>query len=476
MSRIALLLLFGLIFSPSVVRAQTPAWEACRAVPSAAPIPILDDCRPVQGVIDPQGQELWLRGVVERPAAAGPLALYIVGATSSEVWMNDRWLGLNGRPGATPAGEIPGRYEAAFPISDSVWRTTDNVAVVRLSAFHSPVRLDAPVAVLLIAPYPWTSQAAPLAVVFVIAGALFAAAFGFGLIHSLRRTSSSLTLAAIAAVAGVQAILESLRSLIPYPYPVHGWRLMGIWGLTAVFALLLVSWTVSRFWPQGRWPLMLLAVAAVAASSLASGFDLKTGLALMSGLVLAAVSAGVGVRRRLPAAGLTLAWLGLFFVIGVIFPAWLVDLSYFLFAAGLILPLLTAEVVRLGRDDRRREAALTEALARPDCLIVASPRGAQRVPLADIVAVLGADDYVELRLTDGRSLLHSARLDRLEAELPSTFRRIHRSVLANLSHTEGYESTGGRLRLLMQTGLSLPVSRSQAPAVKAALGSGASEA
>src|SRR5690606_23462246 len=137
------------------------------------------------------------------------------------------------------------------------------------------------------------------------------------------------------------------------------------------------------------------------------------------------------------------------------------------FAAGFLMPLLMAEVVRLGRDDRSREAALGEAVARPDCLTVASPRGVERVRLVDIVAVLGADDYVELHLADGRSLLHAARLDRLEASLPSSFRRIHRSAIANLSYARGYERAGGRLHLLLQTGAPLPISRSRVPAVKA---------
>lgn len=480
MPRLLLLSLLCLVLSPTLAQARAPAWEACRAAPAPSPSalspPVLRDCRPVRGVIDPQGRELWLRAAVQRPMETEPAALYVVGTASSEVWLNDRRLGANGRPGASRAAEIPGRYEAAFPIPDMVWRPADNIAVVRLSAFHGPVRLDAPVAGLLVASYPWPSRAAPLAVVFVIAGALFAAAFGFGLIHSLRRTGSSLTLAALAAVAGLQAILESLRSLLPYAYPVHGWRLIGIWGLTAVFALLLVSWTVSRFWPRGRRPLMLLTVAAIALSSLAPGFDFKTGLALMGGLVLAAVTVGMGVRRRLPAARLTLGWLGLFIAVGLIFPAWLIDLSYFLFAAAFLLPLLMAEVVRLGRDDRRRETVLARAVARSDCLAVASSRGIEQVALADIIAVLGADDYVELRLTDGRSLLHAARLDRLEADLPSSFRRIHRSVLANLNHAKGYERAGGGLRLLMQTGASLPISRNRAAAVKAALTGGAPEA
>ena len=91
------------------------------------------------------------------------------------------------------------------------------------------------------------------------------------------------------------------------------------------------------------------------------------------------------------------------------------------------------------------------------------------MPLGDIVAVVGADDYVELRLTNGRKLLHSARLDRLEAELPASFLRVHRSVIANLAQVRGLERDGGRVRLLMDEGAPLPISRNRLATVRDAL-------
>ena len=461
-----LLIAILLISLPTALRAQEH-WEICHGGPG--PAPVLRDCRPLEGVIDPQGREIWLRAAVDRPTGDAPAALYVVGAASSEAWLNGQKLGANGRPGGSSAAETAGRYETAFPIPERIWRPADNQVVIHMSSFHGVVPLDGPIAGIAVAPYPWPPRTVLVAIAFIAAGALFAAAFGFAVIYGLRRTGSSLALAALAAVAGLQAILESLRALLPYAYPVHGLRLAGIWGLSAVFAVLLVSYVVSRFWPQARGRLVPVVVATVAATSLAPGFDLKTLLALMVGLVFSAVVAMVAVRRRMPGAQSILAYLVVFIGVGVLFPTWLVDLSYFLFAAGLVLPLLMAEVVRLGRDDQEREAALTRAAARPNCLTVASSRGVQRVPLDDILAVVGADDYVELRLTNGRRLLHSARLDRLEAELPAGFLRIHRSVIANLTHAQGFERESGQGRLLMKEGEPLPISRNRLPTVRDAL-------
>ena len=466
------ILLIAILFSslPATLRAQDQGydWQACQAEPGAA-TPVLHDCRPVQGVINPQGRELWLRAVVQRPTGDEPAALYVVGAASSEAWLNGHKLGVNGRPGGSAATEKAGRYEAAFPIPERMWRPVDNLIVIHMSSFHGVVRLDSPVAGIAVAPYPWPSRTVLVAIAFIAAGALFAAAFGFAVIYGLRRTGSSLALAAMAGAAGLQAILESLRALLPYAYPVHGLRLVGIWVLSAAFAILLVSYVASRFWPKARGRLAPAAMAAVAATSLAPGFDLKTILALMVGLALSAAVAAVAVRRRLPGARPILAYLVFFIGVGLLFPAWLVDLSYFLFAAGLVLPLLMAEVVRLGRDDQEREAALTRAAARPNCLTVASARGVERVPLGDILAVVGADDYVELRLTNGRRLLHAARLDRLEADLPVGFLRVHRSVIANLAYVRGFERDAGRGRLLMQEGAPLPISRNRLARVRDAL-------
>ena len=181
------------------------------------------------------------------------------------------------------------------------------------------------------------------------------------------------------------------------------------------------------------------------------------------------MAAGFGVRERLAGARWALAYLAAFLAIAVAAPRWLLDLSFFLLAATLILPLLVAEVVRLGRDDRDREAALTRAASRPDRLTVATAKGVQLVPLADIVAVVGADDYVELRLRGDRTLLHAARLERLEAQLPPAFLRVHRSAIANLAHVERLERDGGRWGLHLSEGPPLPVSRARLQSVREAL-------
>src|SRR5690606_26571424 len=59
-------------------QAQAQAWETCRGADGPTG-PVLSDCRPLDGPIDPQGRELWLRATVEAPGDARPRALHVAG-------------------------------------------------------------------------------------------------------------------------------------------------------------------------------------------------------------------------------------------------------------------------------------------------------------------------------------------------------------------------------------------------------------
>ena len=92
-----LLLLSLLMGFAAAAHAQHTPWEVCGGA-AGAHGPVLTECRPLEGVIDPQGRELWIRSTMQAPADDRPRALYVFGATSSEAWLNGRFLGANGRP------------------------------------------------------------------------------------------------------------------------------------------------------------------------------------------------------------------------------------------------------------------------------------------------------------------------------------------------------------------------------------------
>jgi DNA-binding LytR/AlgR family response regulator len=123
----------------------------------------------------------------------------------------------------------------------------------------------------------------------------------------------------------------------------------------------------------------------------------------------------------------------------------------------------------------RLGVALDRALDRSRAPAQASlaVRSAGRIDLAafaDIVALSGADDYVEVILADGRRFLHDTSLQDLERRLPSGFVRVHRSHIVNAAHVHSIRTLPGRRRALDLTGgAEIPVSRSHAAAVSSLL-------
>jgi DNA-binding LytR/AlgR family response regulator len=461
-----LLLSLSLSLLPGVAHADRMAWEACAGRAGTQTLQ-LSDCRALEGPIDPQGREMWIRAEVPRPQTTSGARLCVVGVASSEAWLNGVRLGANGRPGSSASTERPGRYEADYAIPSQAWQPGKNVLILRVSSFHGGLRLAAPIGRISVETERSARVSVSTALTLALGGALLAAAFGFGVIHALRRTGSSLMLAGIAGTAAAQAVFESLRSLVAYPYPLHVWRLSAIWLLAATFSLLLVLFIARRFHKDETPRLILVSAAAIGLTAFAPGFDLKTIGALLVGLAL---SCGVlALNLRDVRARWAIAYLAIFIVLALAAPGTFVDFSYFLFAASLLLPLLMLEVVRLGRDDQQRQEALARAASPADRIAVVASGRVELVPLSDIVAITGADDYVELHLPGGRRLLHAARLDRLEEQLPDPFVRVHRSSIANLAHAAALERDGRKWRLVLEGAGPLAVSGPRLMSLKAAL-------
>ncbi len=96
----------------------------------------------------------------------------------------------------------------------------------------------------------------------------------------------------------------------------------------------------------------------------------------------------------------------------------------------------------------------------PAPLVVRQRGRVELVPLERVLCASGADDYVELHLTDGRRVLYDATLDELEGQCGTDLVRVHRSHLVNLRHVVRLISTDAEWRTVELTGgLTVPVSR-----------------
>jgi len=117
--------------------------------------------------------------------------------------------------------------------------------------------------------------------------------------------------------------------------------------------------------------------------------------------------------------------------------------------------------------DRARAVAEPRARSR---LIVRAHGRVDFVDVDTIVRATGADDYCELLLASGRTLLSERRLSELETDLPSaTFLRVHRSHAVNLKFVERLERRAGRAVLLLRGGVESPISRRRLDDVAAKL-------
>jgi hypothetical protein len=434
------------------------AWEECAG----------GTCRPLEGPIDPYERLLEVRGRIEG-GGQGPWALRIGGAASSEVWFNGVRLGANGRPAATRQAEIPGRYETSFLLPEHLWRPAENTVVIRFSSHRMGIHFDTPITDVRIGKVGLLRPWGGFGLTFGAVGALVVSFAGLVALCVSRPSRALALLCGIAGVVALQGVAESLRWWVVYPYPFHAWRMVAIWVFAATFGVLLAAYAAERFWPERRRVLLALSGVAVVATVLFPGFDRKVAGAIEIGVLLAAVSAIHGVRTGRQAAKATLAYFAAHVALLLLSPAYFLDHVFFLLVAGLVFALLIGEVARMARRDQDREAALTRAATTADRLSVATPRGVELVKVGDIVAIVGADDYAELRLTGGRSLLHAARLDHLEANLPASFVRTHRSAIANLDHATGLVRDDQRWRLETAAGF-LPVSRARLAALRSRLG------
>jgi two-component system, LytTR family, response regulator LytT len=111
--------------------------------------------------------------------------------------------------------------------------------------------------------------------------------------------------------------------------------------------------------------------------------------------------------------------------------------------------------------------------SRPVSVLVVKNQGRlQPIYVQDILFLQGAGDYAEIHCRDGSMALHNKSLEALESMLPLHFVRIHKSYILDLRevvnlHIHG----GGKYRVELKNGKSLPVSRTRYKEVTDALSS-----
>lgn len=439
--------------------------------------------------LNPQGHDLWLRARVDVTTAAlseGPLGLYVSAKAASVAYINGVRIGHNGTPGPGRDIERPGRMDAVFFIPPGLLHAGENQVVLRLSSFHNVLRLARPVHVVAIAPYAqpvdfilrayWPS--------LVTFGVLLAGAFVFAssALSKVNRREPIL-LALMSLLAAVQLFAEVYRGLSPYPYPVQDWRLITIATCATLFAITLAALVIFRFAPSHQNTIFGgVTTAILVPLVVVSGFDGKAACVLLVATISSALVAGYTALKGRRAALIAGVALGLVAVSILIFQGSFLDALFYYEAAAAILILFTLRVLLFEKERRAHETTqmqahdLQVALARvtesqsPPVIRVNSAGAVTVVYTTHIAFCKGADDYVELQLSDGRVILHNGALLDLEKVLPANFLRVHRSYIVNTGYVEKLtrEATGVGM-LALTNGAKVPVSRRIMPIVRSAL-------
>ncbi len=404
-----------------------------------------------------------------------PLMVWITAMASSEVRWNGVLVGRNGIPGPDAASEVPGRFVATFEVPASLVKPGDNVVTARLSAHHLWLPVKRTVHTFFVTSYetPVLPGLIDYLPALLTLGALAAAAFYFGASALGRRDRRSILLAAIASLAMIQLGLEVLRVFVAYPYPWHLVRVAAIALLAAATSVLVAGWAADRFARAWWKPVLLVtAGAAVASLLLIPWYDIKAMGAFLAGLIAVAACAAHGLRLRRPKAGVALV--GAILVIALM--VWqltvFLDQAYYLSIAAMLVALVVEQVatLRLTRQQRESEskraadleARLARAVAAGETIVeLKDGSRLHRVPESDIVRIQAADDYCDVFLSDGRSLLVTTTLAKLLAGLSERFVRVHKSHAVNLAHVASTAPReGGGKKLTMEGGSEVPVGRS----------------
>jgi Histidine kinase len=314
--------------------------------------------------VNPQKRLLWLRAHIDLPdsfdTTAEPFGVRIGAPVAYEAWWNGTRVGGNGVPGPNAEAESPGRIDTTLFIPPHLL-AKENVLALRMSSFHLSRELAVPMQIFALRRHgsPDSEVVRAVWLPLMSGGALILGTAYFAVMFfSNRRDVSSLVLATLSLVVLIQLAAESARLFVSYPYPLHILRVEAILTCAAIAAVMLVGYIAHRYARVWRTHLIVAGIAlSLAPIAFVPGYDTKTGLVMLSAIVLSTIAALIGVRRRLPGAVTTALAMGGVLACFLIYPAVFLDRTYYLVATVLLLILFGQQVSAL-RDAQRARMRL----------------------------------------------------------------------------------------------------------------------
>lgn len=441
--------------------------------------------------VDPQNTALWIKTRVKIPPQMlsdnKPHGIYVFGKTSSRVYFNGEFIGQNGTPSYLAKDEFPGKIDEIFYVPASLIQQGTNQIVLKLSSHHGFLSLGNPITFVGFGTHHDSSYfyQGTLGLSLIPLGALVLGALYF-LVASFSpfNRQANVLFLLMSFLAACQLLAEIFRKLYSYSYPLHDVRLLLIVTLSVCFGACLLRYITMKLelarqwqWTVAGFVITILAVFAI------PGFDAKTTVAILvpTGFSTLLIAHQLYMQRSKE----LIAYLGVFIAFTLIITINLNsfhDLLFYYLITVILCFLFVQQALKLNREQKQISRLLfkLEQNQKHDesrKITISSAGKIELVNSGQIAYCQAAGDYVDLYLGDNQQKLFSGNLKDLEAQLPDTFLRVHRSYLVNMEYIQSLSSKGSRQQkspagggyLLLSGGYEVPVSRRIMPMVRSAI-------
>ncbi|MBQ4852844.1 LytTR family DNA-binding domain-containing protein [Pseudoalteromonas sp. MMG012] len=492
-----LFLYSGFGFSQSLVSINLDSVIICPIVTSSDVMPNFNEpeCKTKHArQIDPQNTALWVKATINVPnhmeKDTQPKSVYISGKASSKVYFNGHYLGSNGSPNVIPNLEQVGKIDAMFYVPAKLVKPNTNELIVKMSSHHGFLTLSAPLNFIGFGIYsdPTYFIHRNLSVSIVPLGALLlGAVYFFVASFSPRKRANNLLFLLMTSFASLQLFAEISRALFSYPYPLQDVRLLLIVSLSFLFGVCLLSFVILKLEKKKTyWWILSGASLSLTTVWLSPGFDPKTALAILVPSLICASLLTIQALTTKSKEWVTYAIVFVFSSLTIILTLTTFHdvLFYYIISTVLIfLFILQAKKLNKEQKDKEAEQALVTKLqfkleqnqqqTKPNVIKINSAGKLELITSDKVVFCKAAGDYVEINLKDHTQRLFTGSLKELEATLPNTFLRVHRSYLVNVdcirslntkSSQQTEKSSAGFLQL--HDVMEVPVSRRIMPTVR----------
>ncbi|MEP3890563.1 MAG: LytTR family DNA-binding domain-containing protein [Hellea sp.] len=466
----------------------------CKADNNAQTVPAINDpsCQKMMSHdINPHHRQIWVLGKISDPRPflenGTPIGLYVSAKASSTIYLNGKRMGQNGKPGFDRKHEIEGQLDNSLYVPRRWLNDGDNEIAILMSGHHSVIPSASSILTIAFGEYraPPFHGGTRYWISTLTFGAFLIGAIYFGTTALLGYEKwLSITLSLASLFAALQLLSEVTRGLWAYPYSFHDIRLILISTFSAGVGLVLAIHSFKRFEVNHGYKIifMCLAIMFIGLFVIPS-FDgratwmMFVPIAAASIVSLSALKSHGKIAPRYALAFISFAALIL------INPRQFLDMFYYITLAALFIYFFIQQAFDIRAAIRNQEKAeasrsqLEAALEKisnpaPRYLVVNSAGRQERLDMYDILVLSRAEDYVSIRMKDGREILHRASLKTLQKKLPACFIIVHRSHIINANFVVNLKRlASGVGELSLVDNFSVPVSRRVMPQLRKSLSS-----